>query len=233
MKRRILALLGVLLFTCGAMPHAQPPRFHVLAFYTEKTEADHVDFARQAITFFESEAKRENFSWRVTTDWNDLNAANLQQYQLVVWLNDSPQETAQRTAFEQYMKHGGAWLGFHFAGYNDERTHWPWFVGDFLDAVFLTNSWPPLPAELVVEVRHPDPDQLVRIAWHLGNRHLPTEIRNEVLRIRPDHVIEAMLHGLGADLATVQAPFQPEGGAYSGHGHGHHHGHGDSRDHDV
>jgi urease accessory protein len=88
-------------------------------------------------------------------------------------------------------------------------------------------------AELVVEVRHPDPDQLVRIAWHLGNRHLPTEIRNEVLRIRPDHVIEAMLHGLGADLATVQAPFQPEGGAYSGHGHGHHHGHGDSRDHDV
>ena len=153
MKRQILALLGVLAFTCGAMLHAQPPRFHVLAFYTEKTEADHVDFARQAITFFESEAKRQNFSWRATTDWNDLNAANLQQYQLVVWLNDSPQGTAQRAAFEQYMKHGGAWLGFHFAGYNDERTHWPWFVGDFLDAVFLTNSWPPLPAELVVEDR--------------------------------------------------------------------------------
>jgi len=83
--------------------------------------------------------------------------------------------------------------------------------------------------EVVVEVRHRDPHQLMRIAWHLGNRHLLTEIRNEVLRIRADHVIEAMLHGFGADLTKVQAPFQPEGGAYSGHGHSH----GASGDHDV
>jgi len=74
-------------------------------------------------------------------------------------------------------------------------------------------------AEPVVEVRHEELDQLVRLAWHLGNRHLPTEIRNQVLRIRPDHVIEDMLHGFGADLVRVQAPFQPEGGAYSGHGY--------------
>jgi urease accessory protein len=85
-------------------------------------------------------------------------------------------------------------------------------------------------AELIVEVRHKDPNQLMRLAWHLGNRHLPAEIRNQVLRIRPDHVIEDMLHGFGAHLVKVQAPFQPEGGAYSGHGHhhndddsGHHH----------
>ena len=83
-------------------------------------------------------------------------------------------------------------------------------------------------AEPVVEVRHKDPNQLVRVAWHLGNRHLPTEIRSQVLRIRPDHVTEDMLHGLGAELVKVQAPFQPEGGAYSGHHHshddsGHHH----------
>ncbi len=83
-------------------------------------------------------------------------------------------------------------------------------------------------AELVVEARHKDPNQLMRLAWHLGNRHLPTEIRNQVLRIRPDHVIEDMLHGFGADLVKVQAPFQPEGGAYSGHQRnhvdsGHHH----------
>ena len=76
-------------------------------------------------------------------------------------------------------------------------------------------------AELIVEVRHNDPHQLMRIAWHLGNRHLPTEIRNRVLCIRPDHVIAGMLHGFGADLVTVQAPFQPEGGAYSGHHHNH------------
>jgi len=86
-------------------------------------------------------------------------------------------------------------------------------------------------AETIVEVRHKDPHQLVRLAWHLGNRHLPTEIRDQVLRIRPDHVIEDMLHGFGAGLVKMQAPFQPEGGAYGGHGHahedgdgGHHHG---------
>ena len=74
-------------------------------------------------------------------------------------------------------------------------------------------------AEMLVEVRHKDPHQLTRLAWHLGNRHVTTEIRGEVLRIRPDHVIEDMLHGFGADLIAVQAPFQPEGGAYSGHDH--------------
>jgi urease accessory protein len=78
-------------------------------------------------------------------------------------------------------------------------------------------------AEPIVEVRHKEPDQLMRIAWHLGNRHLPTEIRDQMLRIRPDAVIEAMLHGFGAELVKVRAPFQPEGGAYGGHGHHHDH----------
>jgi urease accessory protein len=82
--------------------------------------------------------------------------------------------------------------------------------------------------ESIVEVRHKDPHQLLRLAWHLGNRHLPTEIRDHVIRIRPDHVIEEMLRGFGADLLRVEAPFQPEGGAYGGHDHvhgvgGHHH----------
>ena len=85
-------------------------------------------------------------------------------------------------------------------------------------------------AEDIVEVRHKEPNQLMRLAWHLGNRHLPTEIRDQVLCIRPDHVIEEMLHRFGAEVVRVQAPFQPEGGAYSGDGHhrdhdhaGHHH----------
>src|SRR5215510_4189000 len=72
-------------------------------------------------------------------------------------------------------------------------------------------------AELIIEVRHIDPDQLMRVAWHLGNRHLPTEIRSHALRIRPDHVIEEMLQAFGAGLVRMQAPFQPEGGAYGGH----------------
>ena len=78
-------------------------------------------------------------------------------------------------------------------------------------------------AEPAIEIRHVDPVQLIRLAWHLGNRHLPTEIGKGVLRIRPDHVIEHMLEGLGAKLARVRSPFQPEGGAYmtQEHRHGH------------
>jgi urease accessory protein len=71
--------------------------------------------------------------------------------------------------------------------------------------------------ELVVEISHTDLSQLARLAWHLGNRHLPTEIRDQVLRIRPDDVIEEMLRGFGAKLIKVQVAFQPEGGAYGGH----------------
>ena len=83
-------------------------------------------------------------------------------------------------------------------------------------------------AEDLVEIKHEDPIQLMRLAWHLGNRHLPTEIRDHVLLIRPDHVIEDMLRGLGANLEKVESAFQPEGGAY---GHGHHHKHHDSQHH--
>jgi urease accessory protein len=78
--------------------------------------------------------------------------------------------------------------------------------------------------EPVVEIRAAD---LVKIAWHLGNRHLPTEIRKDTLRIRPDHVIEAMLEGLGAELRHLEAAFEPESGAYGQH---HHHQHGHQRE---
>ena len=92
--------------------------------------------------------------------------------------------------------------------------------------------------ETLIEVRGGDAASLARIAWHLGNRHLPAEIVGGVIRIRPDHVIEAMLGQLGAEVARVTAPFQPEGGAYGGdqshgrHSHDHHRHHGHSHPHD-
>ena len=89
--------------------------------------------------------------------------------------------------------------------------------------------------EPLVEVTAADPQHLLRLAWHLGNRHLPAEIDGGRILIRHDHVIIRMLEGLGATLRKVEAPFNPEGGAYGehnrapGHPHGHqHHGH----DHD-
>jgi urease accessory protein len=80
-------------------------------------------------------------------------------------------------------------------------------------------------AEPLLEIRGRDPQHLVRIAWHLGNRHLPTQIMPKGLRIRRDHVIEAMVRGLGARVIEIEAPFDPEGGAYEGGGHEHEHGH--------
>ncbi len=90
--------------------------------------------------------------------------------------------------------------------------------------------------EELLEIQCDSPKALTRVAWHLGNRHLSTEIRGTALRIRPDHVIEAMARGLGAAVAHIRAPFRPEGGAYahgaSHPGHGHHHGHGHGHDHE-
>ena len=85
--------------------------------------------------------------------------------------------------------------------------------------------------EPLVEVRAETPAQLARLAWHLGNRHLPTRIEAGRLLIRDDHVIVEMLRGLGATLRQVSEPFDPEGGAYGEHNrqpshpHGHHHHH--------
>jgi urease accessory protein len=75
--------------------------------------------------------------------------------------------------------------------------------------------------EPLLEIRCNDPHHLIRVAWHLGNRHLPTQIMAKGLRIRRDHVIEAMVKGLGARVIEIEAPFDPEGGAYAGGGHGH------------
>jgi urease accessory protein len=75
--------------------------------------------------------------------------------------------------------------------------------------------------EPLAEIRCSDPQHLVRVAWHLGNRHLPTQITGRGLRIRRDHVIEAMVRGLGARIIEIDAPFDPEGGAYAAGGQAH------------
>ncbi|MFY9970882.1 MAG: urease accessory protein UreE [Roseiarcus sp.] len=97
--------------------------------------------------------------------------------------------------------------------------------------------------EPLAEIRAADPLGLMRVAWHLGNRHLPTELMPKALRIRRDAIIEDMAKGLGARVIALEAPFNPEGGAYvkaeqAAHddGHDHHdydHDHGQSHhDHD-
>jgi YVTN family beta-propeller protein len=134
----------------------QKAQFQVIAFYSSRAEPDHVQFAEDALKFFSALAARDNFTFDSTDDWANLNASYLKKYQLVIWLNESPTKPEERLSFRHYMEGGGAWLGFHSSGYNDKDTNWPWFV-DFLGgAVFYINSWPPLPARLIVDDRtHP------------------------------------------------------------------------------
>lgn len=83
--------------------------------------------------------------------------------------------------------------------------------------------------EAVLDIRCDDPRDTTRMAWHIGNRHLPTQVLEDgSLRIRADHVIAAMLVRLGAAVEARTAPFDPEPGAYDeelAHGHGHDHDH--------
>lgn len=98
--------------------------------------------------------------------------------------------------------------------------------------------------ERVADITAPDARELARIAYHLGNRHVAVQIEPGRLRIAADHVLEAMVSGLGGRLAHGEAPFEPEGGAYAPHeagptgegqAHGHtahsHHDHGPGDDH--
>jgi urease accessory protein len=81
--------------------------------------------------------------------------------------------------------------------------------------------------EPLLEVRAADTSALLRLAWHIGNRHLTAQVEESRILIRRDRVIADMLHGLGATVAEVVEPFDPEGGAYGGahtaHDHGHDH----------
>lgn len=83
--------------------------------------------------------------------------------------------------------------------------------------------------EALIEIAAESAHDLARLAWHIGNRHTDVQVVGDRLRIRRDHVLEEMLRGLGARITAIEAPFEPEHGAYgrgqSHHHHGHHHDH--------
>src|ERR1700683_535647 len=138
---------ALLLFLSSGYARAADPAFKVLAFYSTDVEPDHVHTANDALAFYRALAAKNNFTFDSTTDWTKLNESDLKPYRLILWLNNFPQTPEQRAAFEKYMEHGGGWLGFHVAGYNDETTKWPWFVDFMGGAVFYSKNSPPLPAQ--------------------------------------------------------------------------------------
>jgi urease accessory protein len=74
--------------------------------------------------------------------------------------------------------------------------------------------------EQLLHVECDSPQALARAAYHLGNRHVPVQVGEGWLRLAADHVLEQMLKGLGARTSAIEAPFEPEAGAYAGHTHG-------------
>lgn len=102
--------------------------------------------------------------------------------------------------------------------------------------------------EPLIEARAADVSVLARLAWHLGDRHVPVQVLPNRIRARRDAAIETLLKSLGAKVTPIEAPFEPEGGAYAtaqahdhahhehdhdhAHDHDHHHGHGHKHHHD-
>ncbi|MDR3367679.1 urease accessory protein UreE [Rhodoferax sp.] len=83
------------------------------------------------------------------------------------------------------------------------------------------------------DAAHGTPFDLIRAAYHLGNRHVPIELKPDHLKIEPDHVLADMLRAMHLVVTEVTEPFEPENGAYATGGHfgGHHHGHEHDHDH--
>src|SRR6266851_7331238 len=151
----VMAAALALIFSTGFALAAEPA-IKVLAFYSTDVEPDHVKTAKDALAFYNDLAAKHNFILDTTTDWNKLNENDLKPYRLILWLNNFPQTPEQRAAFEKYMEHGGAWIGFHVAAYNDKDTHWPWFVRFLGGPRIYSNNWPVLPAKLAIDDRtHP------------------------------------------------------------------------------
>lgn len=161
---RLLALLLVGLCLTSGNAFARDARvdqaaasFNVLAFYSGTWDAAHIDFVKEANQRFPQFAAQNGFTYTATNNWDQLNNLTAAQYQVVMFLDDSPHSAAQRTGFQRYMENGGAYFGFHVSAYNDAGSNWPWFNQTFLGTGrFATNTWLPTAVTLKAENRtHP------------------------------------------------------------------------------
>ena len=156
MLKRVFALLFC--FCALKVTHAQSksPSFKVIAFYTAKEDAAHISFVHEANKWFPKIGKEYNFVYDSTNDWNNLNPSFLSNYKVVLFLDTRPEDSLQRVTFETYMKNGGAWMGFHFAGFaltpSKYPQNWDWYHNEFIGAgQYKSNTWRPTSAILRVE----------------------------------------------------------------------------------
>ncbi|KQR71437.1 ThuA domain-containing protein [Pedobacter sp. Leaf176] len=161
MSRKVLAIFLSLFWVTAISAQSKHPKFNVIAFYTGKNDLAHVSFVNEANRYFPEMAAKHNFSYQSTSNWNNLNAAFLSKYQVVLFLDTRPEEPEQRAAFKKYMENGGAWMGFHFAAFALEKSaydmNWYWYHNTFLGSgAYGSNTWRPTSAILKVEdKKHP------------------------------------------------------------------------------
>ncbi|MYS23480.1 Ricin-type beta-trefoil lectin domain-containing protein [Streptomyces sp. DvalAA-14] len=211
---RLLALVAVVFGLQVAPAHharAATP-FKVLAFYDGTYDAAHISFVHEANAWFPQHAAQYGFSYTSTNDWTQLNAANLANYQVVMFLDNAPQTAAEQSAFQTYMNNGGGWIGFHVAAYNDSSSNsWSWYHQTFLGTgLFESNSWGPTSETLKIE----DPG-------HPATAGLPSTITSSVsewyswqndLRQNPNIDILASM-----DQSTFPIGTDPDQTWYSGY----------------
>ncbi len=153
---RVFAICIIFIFICSSFPYRiqaadTSPQFKVIAFYNGTWDAAHISFVNEANQRFPELASQYNFSYESTNDWSKLNASYLSQYKVVIFLDDAP-PAAQRPAFEQYMRNGGGWLGFHVSAFTTNPSSWNWYYNEFLGSgSFKSNTWFPTPAVLRLE----------------------------------------------------------------------------------
>ncbi|MGW7199986.1 ThuA domain-containing protein [Streptomyces chryseus] len=149
----------MLLGTTAAPAHAgaEAPAFKVIAFYNGTWDAAHIDFVKEANEWFPRTAAQNGFTYTATKNWELLANGGVNDYQVVLFLDDAPRTAAQRAGFERYVRAGGGWMGFHSSAFTTDAGSWPWYYDQFLGSGnFRTNTWGPTTAVLRTEDRtHP------------------------------------------------------------------------------
>jgi len=150
----LMAIAGLVFLQTGAQKKSMP--FKVIAFYTERNDLAHISFVHEANKWFPKMAAQNNFVYDSTNDWSKMNTDFLSHYQVVLFLDTRPDAPEQRAAFKKYMENGGAWMGFHFAGFaltpSEFPQNWDWYHNEFIGAgQYVSNTWRPTPAILRVE----------------------------------------------------------------------------------
>ena len=153
---QIFTVLPLIFLFSSLIAQTNKKSFHVIAFYTARNDQAHISFVHEANKWFEEMAKKYNFSYDSTKDWTNMNAKFLAKYQAVIFLDTRVEAPAQRKAFEEFMKNGGGWLGFHFAAFaltpSDFNANWDWYHNEFLGSgQYVSNTWRPVSAFLRVE----------------------------------------------------------------------------------